>query len=129
VFHALLALLNECVLFPTTFIGVSNASSVHIPFLHVVDARFNLIVNVLLVHAGLGGDFFLSIECRSNMLLCHLWSTIKFLEVSLVPTSKKLVAYILNQSWVCLFFSYTQPKNPKNVVSLEIELMHALIYV
>jgi hypothetical protein len=89
-FHVLLALLNECVLLSTTFIVVSSASFVHIPFLHVVDAWFNWIVGVLLIHVGLGGGFSLCVECRSNMLFCHLWITVKFLEVPLGPNLQKV---------------------------------------
>jgi hypothetical protein len=89
-FHALLALLNECVLLSTIVIVVFSASFVHIPFLHVVNARFNWTVSVLLIHAGLGVGFSLSIECRSNMLFCHLWSTIKFLEVPFGPNLQKV---------------------------------------
>jgi hypothetical protein len=72
----------------------------------------------------------LFIECKCSMLLCHLQSIVKFLVgFFLVPTSKNLVVYILAQPRVCLFLSYTQPKNPKNVISLEIGLMHVLVNV
>jgi hypothetical protein len=53
-------------------IAVSSASSIHIPLLHVVDARFTRIVGLLLLDAGLGDRLSLSVECRSSMLLCRL---------------------------------------------------------
>jgi hypothetical protein len=130
-FHVLLAFFDECVLLSTTSIVVSSASSVHnVLFLHVANVRFYGIVGLLLFDASSGGRFSLFIECRGNMLLHHLQGTVKFLVgFFLVPTSKNLMVYILAQPMVCLSLFRTQPKNPKNVISLEIGLMHVLIDV
>jgi hypothetical protein len=61
------------------------------------------------------------------MLFCHFGGIVKFMVgFFLVSTSRNLVVYVLG---LCLSFSYTQLKNPKNVVSLKIGLLHVLIDV
>ncbi len=45
------------------------------------------------------------------------------------PNPRNSMVYVLGQSRVWFSLFYTQPKNPKNVVSLEIGLMHVLVDV
>jgi len=127
-FHDLLALLKECVPFSTTSIATSNISSIHMLLSVFGSTQFNYGVDILFCGLGIRGRFSLLFAsfatCKSNMLLHFLWGTIKFMIIYffLVLASSNLVECVLASLMVCLFLPYKQPKNPKNVVNLEILL-------
>jgi hypothetical protein len=126
-FHALLALLNECAILSTTHCCFQWIIYSHTSF---TCCRCSIHLNCWSFITGcrLGDGLSLSVECRSSMLLCCLQGIVKFMVgFFLVPTSRNLVVYILAQSRVHFSLSCTQPKNPKNAATLKIKLMHVLV--
>jgi hypothetical protein len=107
-----------------------NVLFVHMVLLVIKGIKFSYGVNLLFCGLGVGGSFSLLVirfvVHKSNMLLCLLRGTVKFViaYLFLVLFFNNLVECVLAPPWVCLFIPYKQPKNPKSVVNLEILLKH-----
>jgi hypothetical protein len=114
----------------TTSIFEINVLFVHMVLLVIKSTKFSYGVNLLFCGLGVGGSFSLLVirfvVYKSNMLLCLLRRTVKFViaYLFLVLSFNNLVECVLASPRVCIFIPYKQPKNPKSVVNLEILLKH-----
>jgi hypothetical protein len=135
-FHALLTLYREYVPFSITSIVNSKASSVHMLLMVVKGTRFSC-VDLLVCGSRVGGQFSLFVAggrlslfvvYKSNMLLRHLWWSIKFMIALnfLVLASNNLVECVLAQPKVSFSFFCKQPNNPKSLINLGILRWHVL---
>jgi hypothetical protein len=118
-FHDLLALLMECVFLSIISIASSSISFVEIPRLIFRSTQLNYGVDILFCGSRVKGRFFLLVArstiCKSNMSLCLLWGTIKFMIVYLflILAFSILVECVLTPIWYDFFFLVNNPRIQK----------------